>query len=80
MFLKEQSGPEVIKLFSCSTQLSMKFSLQINIRMLTIDGIFIFISREIFMLSKNEYSIASNFRFNNRKNLMSAEFSMKKVL
>ena len=44
-------GPEVIKLFSCSTQLSMKFSLLINMKMLTIVGIFIFISREIFMLS-----------------------------
>ena len=39
-------GPEVIKLFSCSAHLSMKFSLLINIV-----GIFIFISREIFMLS-----------------------------
>ena len=43
--------PEVIKLFSCSTQLSMKFSLLINMKMPTIVGIFIFISREIFMLS-----------------------------
>ena len=63
-------GPEVIKLFSCSTQLGMKFgplinltlltttffflqniaehefSLLINMKMLTIVGIFIFISRE----------------------------------
>ena len=37
--------------FSCSTQLSMKFSLLINMKMPTIVGIFIFISREIFMLS-----------------------------
>ena len=29
------SGPEVIKLFSCSTQLSMKFSLLINMKMPT---------------------------------------------
>ena len=43
--------PEVIKLFSCSTQLSMKFSLLINMKMPTIVGIFIFISRENFMLS-----------------------------
>ena len=43
--------PEVIKLFSCSTQLSMKFSLLINMKMPTIVGIFIFISREIFTLS-----------------------------
>ena len=45
------SGPEVIKLFSCSTQPSMKFSLLINMKMPTTIGIFIFISREIFMLS-----------------------------
>ena len=45
-----QSGPEVIKLFSCSTQLSMKFSLLINMKMPTIVGIFIFMSRENFML------------------------------
>ena len=44
-------GPEVIKLFSCSTQLNMKFSLLINMKMPTIVGIFIFISREIFLLS-----------------------------
>ena len=32
-------GPEVIKLFSCSTQLSMKFSPLINVKMPTIVGI-----------------------------------------
>ena len=68
-------GPEVIKLFSCSTQLSMKFALLINLKLLTIAnsfllniaeheksllinmkmpnfvGIFIFISRQKFMLT-----------------------------
>ena len=44
-------GPEVIKLLSCSTQLSMKISQLINMKMPTIVGIFIFISRENFMLS-----------------------------
>ena len=44
-------GPEVIKLCSCSTQLSMKISLLINMKMPTIVGIFIFISREIFVLN-----------------------------
>ena len=34
-----RSGPEVIKLFSCSTQLSMKFFLLINVKMPTIVGI-----------------------------------------
>ena len=43
-------GPEVIRFFSCSTQMSMKFSLLINMKMPTIVGIFIFISRAIFML------------------------------
>ena len=69
------TNPEVLKLFSCSTQLSMKFFMLINLRSLTIAnvcllnlaehenvllinmklptivGIFIFISRENFMLS-----------------------------
>ena len=61
-------GPEDIKLFSCSTQLSMKFALPINLKLLTIAnsfllniaehetfsaivGIFIFISKENFMIS-----------------------------
>ena len=44
------SGLEVIKLFSCSSQLSMNFSLLINLKMPTKFGIFKFISREIFML------------------------------
>ena len=44
-------GPEVMKVFSCLTQLSMKFSLLINMKMPTIVGIFIFITRAIFMLS-----------------------------
>ena len=35
-------GPEVIKLFSCSTQMSMKFFLLINVKMPTIVGIFIY--------------------------------------
>ena len=69
------SGPDIIKLFSCSTQLNMKFVLLINPKLLTISnsfllniaehensllinmkmptnvGIFIFISRENFILS-----------------------------
>ena len=39
-----QSGPEVVKLFSCSTQLSMKFILLINVKMLTSVVILTFIS------------------------------------
>ena len=40
----ECPGPKVIKLFSCSTQLSMKFTMLINIKMPTIVGILTFIS------------------------------------
>ena len=45
------AGPEVIKLFLCSFQLSMKFSLLINVKMPTIVCIFKSFRREIFMLS-----------------------------
>ena len=38
-------GSEVIKLFSCSAQLRLKFSLLINVKMPTIVGILTFISR-----------------------------------
>ena len=31
----KRSGPEVIKLFSCTTQLSMKFFMLINLQLLT---------------------------------------------
>ena len=37
-------GPKVIKLFSCSTHLSTKFILLINVKMSTIVGILTFIS------------------------------------
>ena len=40
-----QPGIEVIQLFSCSTQLSIKFILLINVKMPTIVGIFTCISR-----------------------------------
>ena len=39
-----QSGPEVIKLFSCSTQLSMKFIMLINVKMPTTVDILIFLA------------------------------------
>ena len=48
------SGPEVIKLFSCSTQLSMKFFLLINVKMPTIVGILTFESRKNSILSLSE--------------------------
>ena len=36
-----QPGPEVLKPFSCSTQLSMKFALQIKFKLLTFANIFL---------------------------------------
>ena len=47
-------GPEVIKLFSCSTQLSMKFFLLINVKMPTIVGILTFMSRTNSILDLSE--------------------------
>ena len=53
-----KSGPEVIKLFSCSTQLSMKFFLLINVKMPTIVGILTFMSgkNSILVLSEPKRS------------------------
>ena len=47
-------GPEVIKLFSCSTQLSIKFFLLINVKMPTIVGILIFMSGKNSILDLSE--------------------------
>ena len=43
--MQAESGPEIIKI-SCSTQLSMKFFLLINVEMPTVVGISTFISRK----------------------------------
>ena len=51
----------------------MKISLLINMKMSTIVGIFIFISREIFMLGnvrKKELAVVSNWIFISRTNFM----------
>ena len=47
-------GPEVIKLFSWSTQLSMKFFLPINVKMPTIVGILTFMRRKNSILGLYE--------------------------
>ena len=47
-------GPEVIKLFLCSTQLSMDFFLLINVKMPTIVGILTFISRKNSIIGLSE--------------------------
>ena len=72
----------VIKLFSCSPQLSMKFFLLINVKMPTIVGILTFMSGENSILDylslKNEFlDILSLSAFIIS---CSAELSMKKVL
>ena len=51
---KSGLGPEVIKLFSCSTQLSMKFFLLINIKMPAIVGILTVMSRKNSILGLSE--------------------------
>ena len=43
-YMYKRPGPEVIKLCSCSTQLSIKFILLISVKMPTIVGILTFIS------------------------------------
>ena len=43
-FSTEQTGPEVINRFSCSTQLSMEFFLLIIVKMPTTVGILTFMS------------------------------------
>ena len=49
-----RSGPEVIKLFSCSTQLRTKFFLLINVKMPTIVGILRFMSGKNSILGLSE--------------------------
>ena len=44
--IKAYPDPEVINLLSCSTQISMKFFLVINVKMPTIVGILTFMSRK----------------------------------
>ena len=53
----ETAGPEVIKLFPCSTQQSTKFILLINVKMPTIFHILTFIS----MIITSERLKARNF-------------------
>ena len=48
-------GPEVIKLFSCSTQLSMKIFLLTNLRLLTIANSFLLNIAEHDNFSANKF-------------------------
>ena len=52
------SGLEVIKLFSCSTQLSMTFFMLINLRLLTMPNSFLLNLAEHENISANKYENA----------------------
>ena len=53
-------GHEVIELFSCSTQLSMKFVLLINLKLLTIANSFLLKIAEHEDFSANKFENANN--------------------
>ena len=75
------TGPKVIKLFfSCSTWLSMKLSLLINVKMPTIVVIFIFISNQISysaMFNKKKFKTVRLWDLLAGQISCSAELSMK---
>ena len=52
---KNDPGPEVIKLFSCSIQLSMKFVLLVNLKLLIIANSFLLNIAEHENFSANKY-------------------------
>ena len=56
-----QTGPKVIKLFSCSTQLSMKFVQLINLKLLIIANCFLLNIAKYENFSANKYEYANNF-------------------
>ena len=58
---KVRTGPEVIKLFSCSTQLSMKFFQLVSVKMPTIVGILTFMSGKNSILVLSEPKKNLNF-------------------
>ena len=79
------TGPEVIKLFSCSTQLSMKFFLLINVKMPTTVGILTFASGKnsivcLSELKKKTTNFWIFFYLWAFKISFSTELSMEKVL
>ena len=55
------SGPEVIKLISCSTQLRQKFILLLNVKMPTIVGILTFIDRINYHFLSFEQELSTIF-------------------
>ena len=67
-----QPGPDVIKLFPCSTQLSMKFILLLNLKLLTIAN--------SFLLNIAEHENFSANKYENAKVSCSAEVCTRNVL
>ena len=56
---RAEQGPRLLKLFSCSTQLSMKFFLLINVKMSTTVGILTFMSGKNTILDLSEPNISN---------------------
>ena len=75
----EDSGPEVTKLFSCSTQLSMKLFRLINLRLLTIAKSFLLNIAEHVNCSANKYENVGIFIFISRENFMLSWVEHKKI-
>ena len=67
------SSPEVIKLFSCATQLNTKFVLLINFKLLTIANSFLLNIAEHENFSANKYENAKTFLYE-RKMILSRIF------
>ena len=62
-FVSHDTGPEVIKLFSCSAQLRLKFILLINVKMPTIVGILTFMRRINYQILRYELKFSTNFDY-----------------
>ena len=77
MLDKKQPVPEVIKLFSCSTQLSMKIFLLINVKMPTNVSILTFMNRKnsILGLSEPKKSLISWYFYTHEHLKFHAELS-----
>ena len=80
----DHSGPEVIKLFSYSTQLSIKFILLINVKMPTIVDILTFITMintcTSERLKTRHFFICRYFNFYEQLKFRAVELSIQKVL
>ena len=75
------SGPEVIKLFLCPTQLSTKFILLINVKMPTVVGIFSMINTISKRLeARNSFICQYLCIFMSSLHFRPVELSTKKVL